>query len=184
MSKFDFKRKILSDLRVALLDEFDRNFERKGFFNSKWPEARYKTTRGSLMMRSGRLRKSLRAQALNSGIGFYSSMPYASIHNRGGKIPVTPKMRRFFWAMYYRHLPGVSFSAKTREGATGTRQNEQAEFWRYMALTRGDQITIPQRQFIGHHRQVNKIVRAVVARDFKEMADGLSDHFKKHFNQL
>lgn len=182
MSKFDFKRKILSDVRVAVLEEFDRNFERKGFFEAKWPEARYKTTRGSLMLRSGRLRKSIRGQILSTGIGFYSSMPYASIHNRGGKIQVTPKMRRFFWAMYYRNLSGVSFSVKTRQVATGARQNERAEYWRNIAMARGNQINIPKRQFIGHHPRVNKIVRQTSDRYFKELAAGLSDRFKSHFN--
>lgn len=180
----DFKQKILSDLRVELLDEFDRNFERKGFFEAKWPEVRHKTTRGSLMLRSGRLRKSIRGQILSNGIGFYSSMPYASIHNRGGKIPVTPKMRRFFWAMYYRNLSGVSFAIKTRKMATGARQHEQAEYWRSMALVRGGQIDIPQRQFIGHHPRVDQIVRQTSDRYFKELADGLSDRFKSLFKPL
>ncbi len=180
----NFTQKILSDLRVELLDEFDRNFERKGFFDSKWPEARYKNPRGSLMLRSGRLRKSIRGQILKNGIGFSSSMPYASIHNQGGKITVTPKMRRFFWAMYYQNLSGVSFSIKTRKVATGSRKYEQAEYWRSMALTRGGQITIPQRQFIGHHPQVDKIVRQTSDRYFKELADGLSDRFKSHFKTI
>ena len=30
------KRNILSDMRVELTEEFDKNFERKAFFNSKW----------------------------------------------------------------------------------------------------------------------------------------------------
>lgn len=30
------KRNILSDMRVELTEEFDRNFERKAFFTHKW----------------------------------------------------------------------------------------------------------------------------------------------------
>ena len=30
------KSDILSDMRVELSDEFDRNFERKAFFSDKW----------------------------------------------------------------------------------------------------------------------------------------------------
>lgn len=33
-------RNILADLRVETLDEFDRNFARKAFFNKPWPERR------------------------------------------------------------------------------------------------------------------------------------------------
>ena len=34
----NLKRKILTDLKVELLDEFDRNFERRAFFDRPWPE--------------------------------------------------------------------------------------------------------------------------------------------------
>lgn len=30
------KRNILSDMRVELTEEFDKNFERKAFFTDKW----------------------------------------------------------------------------------------------------------------------------------------------------
>ena len=33
----DLKQKILNDLRVELSDEFDRNFQRKAFFDQSWP---------------------------------------------------------------------------------------------------------------------------------------------------
>lgn len=34
------KRNILSDMRVELAEEFDRNFERKAFFTRKWKPRR------------------------------------------------------------------------------------------------------------------------------------------------
>ena len=36
----DLKHKILNDLRVELSDEFDRNFQRKAFFDRPWPPRR------------------------------------------------------------------------------------------------------------------------------------------------
>ncbi len=41
------KRNILSDMRVELAEEFDRNFERKAFFTRKWKPRRL-NRRGSL----------------------------------------------------------------------------------------------------------------------------------------
>jgi len=58
---------------------------------------------------------------------------YGAIHNEGGTITVkvTPKMKKFFWAMYKK---------------TGV------EKWKFLALTKKENfiIKIPKRQFIGH----------------------------------
>ena len=44
---------ILSDLRVELTEEFDRNFERKGFFSDKWKPRAREYPRGSLLLVTG-----------------------------------------------------------------------------------------------------------------------------------
>lgn len=48
-----FKNNFLRDVKVELAEEFDRNFERKGFFNQKWKNTKLVNSRGSLMSRSG-----------------------------------------------------------------------------------------------------------------------------------
>ena len=85
MNKPNFIRNILTDLKVELLDEFDRNFERKSFFDQSWPEVIIPNKRGSLLMRTGALRRSMRAYVADSSINFFSSLPYARIQNEGGK---------------------------------------------------------------------------------------------------
>ena len=62
-------------------------------------------------------------------VGVDSSIKYAQIHNDGGKIEITPKMRRYFWAMF------------KQTGDT---------YYRGMALTQKKHFVIPQRQFIGN----------------------------------
>ena len=47
------KADILEDLRVELSDEFDRNFERKGFFSDKWKPRAREYPRGSLLLVTG-----------------------------------------------------------------------------------------------------------------------------------
>ena len=46
-------RKILSDLRVEVLDEFNQNFTRKAFFDRPWPARKMDTGRGTLLVVSG-----------------------------------------------------------------------------------------------------------------------------------
>lgn len=73
--------------------------------------------------------------------------PYATLHNDGGVIKVTPKMRRFFWAMVYKYWQkGITYSIATRQlnnRKKDQRYGPEAEFWLKMALAK--QITIPKR---------------------------------------
>ncbi|HON53333.1 MAG TPA: phage morphogenesis protein, partial [Bacteroidales bacterium] len=55
------KKNILSDIKVELTEEFDRNFERKGFFSNRWSD-RKRQNIGSLMQATGTLRKSIRSK--------------------------------------------------------------------------------------------------------------------------
>ena len=91
MTPKDFLKQTLTDIKVKLGEEFDRNFERKAFFDEKWKSTKLMNSRGSLMMRTGNLRNSIRSELKGSSIVFSSSMPYANIHNNGGEISVTPQ---------------------------------------------------------------------------------------------
>ena len=91
-------RNILQDVRVELSDEFDRNFERQAFFNEKWQRRRSPTRPGgSILIDTGRLRQSIGSRTTDNSITFSSTLPYAAIHNDGGEIKVTAKMKRYFW---------------------------------------------------------------------------------------
>jgi hypothetical protein len=78
-------------------------------------------------------------------------MSYAAIHNNGGKIPVTPKMRKFFWAKYYERAGNVTKlkSGKASASKRNVALSSEVQFYKNMALTKRAHITIPQRQFIG-----------------------------------
>jgi phage gpG-like protein len=62
---------------------------------------------------------------------------YASIHNEGGKIKITPKMRKFFWYMHSK-----------------VRNEDEKNYWKSLALHKGSEITIPKREFIGNSRHL------------------------------
>lgn len=160
--KKDFFSEFMNDLKVELLDEFDRNFERKAFFDQKWEQTKIRNHRGTLMMRSGDLRRGLKASVQRNTIRFFNSKPYAAIHNYGGTITVTPRMKRFFWAMYYNRLK--------------SRNNSGAAIWKSMALKKaGAKIKIPARPFIGHHPQVDRSVQNV----FKDLARKMEPEIAK-----
>ena len=153
------KADILSDMRVDLSDEFDRNFARKAFFSDKWRPRAHDYPRGSLLMVSGAMRRSAQGQVSGNGVRFSSSLPYATLHNEGGKITVTAKMKRFFWAKY----------KETGE-----------ESWRRMALMKvGKVITMPERRFIGDGPDTQRIIREVIDRNLQQFNTQLTDFFRQ-----
>ena len=148
----DLNKKILNDIRVELSEEFDRNFQKKAFFDRPWPNRKSRGN-GSLLMVSGKLRRSIRCSTGNDSVTWETSEAYAYIHNFGGTITVTAKMKRFFWYKF--------------------KATANAE-WKWMALMKvGAKITIPQRQFIGDHPQVRRMVERIVNDNLTKAAQEL-----------
>ena len=165
-------RNILNDVRVELSDEFDRNFERQAFFNEAW-QRRSSPTRpgGSILIDTGKLRQSISSRTTDSSITFCSTLPYAAIHNEGGEIKVTARMKRFFWYKY--HEATGSFGRKKN----GERRNDkrtvqlstEAEFWKHMALMKeGKSIKIPRRRFLGASPEVEQAVKDIIEENLAE----------------
>lgn len=176
----NFKKEVversLNDIKVELDEEFDRNFERKAFFTDKWPGRSYDDGKGSLMVQSGGLRRSINSKRTGTQLRYGSSKPYARIHNEGGKIQVTKKMKGYFWA---RHKETTGKVPRKKDGTKrGTKRNVQlsddALFYKSMALKKeGTFITIPQRRFIGKSPETDKIIREIAA-------ENIEAYFSKH----
>lgn len=121
------------------LNHFRESFQNEGFTDQsleKW--ASRKTKRISrneqkVLSDTGELGDSLDFRIDGSTVVFYTDKAYAQIHNEGGTITVTDKMRKYFWA---RHK-----EAKDAE------LTDIADQWMGMALS--DKITIVKRQYIG-----------------------------------
>jgi phage gpG-like protein len=157
----DIIRKILNDVKIEAMDEFDRNFENKGFFDAgTWQKSKYNNPKGSLMLRTGKLRKSIRAEVRENSVVFTSSKAYASLHNEGGEIVVTEKMKKYFWAKHYE----LSGKVKGKTTKSSQKTNAQAEYYKSLALMKvGSKMTIPKRQFIGDHPNLTKRIEAIVS---------------------
>lgn len=177
-----FTRQLLQDIKRDLLEKFDRNFESKSFFGKPWSATKL-NKRGTLMMRSGKLSNSIKASVNADTITFTSALPYASIHNEGGTITITPKMQKFFWAMYYKSAGAITFSVKTKK-ANATKRNQnlsaEASYWKSLALKKvGDKLHIEQRQFIGDHPQVRKTVEHRMDLYLKEIENQIKNQLKQ-----
>lgn len=169
----DLLKNILADLRVETLDEFDRNFTRKAFFNRPWPERRAPGGRGTLLAVTGRMRRSLRCRTSGESLHFYSDAAYFSLHNQGGKVPVTTGMRKYFWAMYYKYGGNKKAGAK----------NPLAAYYRSLALTKRSEFTIPRRQVVGSHPKIDRLVEKTCARNVREWIDRNIDSKYRNFNR-
>jgi len=132
------------------------NWDNQGFKDSgitPWESRKDKRQTQAILVgkQSGRLRRSIRiTRKSGSAVQAGSDLEYAAIHNTGGRITVsvTPKSRKFFWAMHY---------------ATGL------EHWKYMALTKKKtlQIHIPKRQYIGNSVELDRRIKVVIEHALK-----------------
>ncbi len=170
----DFIKNILTDLKVEILKETSNNFREKAFFGEKWPQTRMPNHRGSLLIRSGALSRSLKAVIQSNTIFFSSSLPYAKIQNEGGTVTVTPRMRKYFWAMYYKCMP------KSSKGSKSARLSAEAQYWKALALKKpGSKLIFKARPFIGHHDRVDQIVKYIVDDNLKEVQQYLHNKLKQ-----
>ena len=167
-------RRILRDIQVELKDEFDKNFERQAFFSESWQRRSSPTRRGGhILVGTGSLRRSITSRVTDNSIRFFSTLPYAAIHNEGGEITVTEKMKRFFWHKHMNAAGALVFCRKKNgelRKDKGTRQiSTEAEFWKHLALMKvGSTIKIPRRQFLGHSPEVEQSVREIIEENLTE----------------
>ena len=86
----DITQKILRNVRVDLTEAYDRNFERKAFFSgAPWIPTKRPVSRGSLLLRTSKMRNSIKSEIQDESIIFNSPFPYTDIHNNGGIIKRT-----------------------------------------------------------------------------------------------
>ena len=145
------KKDIISDMRVDLAEEFDKNFNRKAFFTEKWKKRRNPNALGSLLVVTGSLRKSIQAKKTPDGVKFTSNQPYATLHNEGGKGSVTVRQH----------------TRKSKKGKTYTvKQHARA-------------VKVPQRQFVGDGEHTQRIIENVINDNLEQYNQELIKALKK-----
>ena len=148
-----FKRRVPNKIAITAVNFFKRNFKVGGFVDSpfrKWKKNANPRKRGAILVKSGRLRRGIKKLKVTSTkvvVGVSSQIKYARIHNEGGKIPITQKMRRYFWAMHKK---------------TGN------EFYKNMALTSKTHIEIPERTFIDDSVSLEKTLDRMLIKELEK----------------
>ena len=97
---------------------------------------------GTTLVKSSRLMRSIKEQIIGSdSIAIGTNLAYAQIQNDGGEThpTVTPKLRGFAWAMYYKAGGGESEN-----------ETEEQLKWKAIALTIKNELTvkIPARPYM------------------------------------
>lgn len=164
---------ILQDMKVKLADEFDRNFQRKAFFDQPWaPRQPRKKERGSLLLVTGKLRRSLRAQVRGRSLVFSSAMPYASAHNEGYDMLQYVKGHR-------RRMHQASRMIRGKRGLKRAKVTIPAhlvrEHYRWQHL--------PARPFVGWHPQVGEHISTIVKRQVEAWMTELKEEIESHNKQ-
>lgn len=170
------RRKLPVQVGRMAKDFYQDNFRKSGFLNNglhAWPATRRQNAAmkaaasqyGPLLSSRNHLFASIKYIPSDFRVVVSNDLPYAAIHNFGGdnNPTVTPRMRRFAWAMYYK-AQGTKKKAtrgkrKPKKGvSTPAVETSSAQFWKGLALTRKKKlrVKIPQRQFIGESAELNR----------------------------
>lgn len=145
---------ILEIVAIESINHFKQSFEDEGFTDrslDKWDTRKTKRlsrNESKTLSDRGELSESIDYRIDGNTIIIFSDKPYAQIHNEGGTITVTPKMRSFF---LFKMQEAIDYGSI-----------EIAEFWRAMFFS--DEIKMPKRQFIGKSEMldakvIDKIMR-------------------------
>ena len=126
---------------------------------------------GTLLSSRKHLYSSINYTPSTAKVTIFNDVVYAQIHNEGGTIGITPKMRGYAWHRYY-ELAGKGKSGsdspkirKKGEQSAEAPESEEAKLWRGLALTKKQFVTIPKRQFIGQSAELDDKIAAYIERE-------------------
>lgn len=182
---------------VLAKNHFTENFRKSGFvdggltpwqkskrqLDSNNPNSKYPT----LTSRRNHLMRSIQAEPSPGEVLVTNPVPYAELHNDGGELTsqpkVTPKMRKYFWAMMYK-----SAGIKRRRGRKPKRRKgrrqiislpPEAQKWRALALTKRTSLfiraRIPQRKFIGESRELTEKINETIQQSLQRIKNGINN---------
>ena len=155
-------------VRKEAVDHFRAGFRKGGFVDANLE--RWDTTRRQqvpfygalgkytpLLSKSNSLMSSIDGKIAPGDVTIFSDAPYARYHNEGATARVTPRMKKFFWAMH---------AEKKRQLG---KDAPETIFWRNMATTKKQTLRIPKRRFLGQSEALSKRIREVIEEDLKRL---------------
>jgi len=144
-----FKKLAVAKLLKVLQIEADKSIKLNHIEQGrpgKWKKKLFNDGRSILTGKSGALLRRTTSKIIPAEMKVVvgNTLPYGKIHNEGGKIKVSGKMRKFFWAKHYEN-------GSYQTNAKGKRvfvPNEAGKIWRNMALMKKGFIEIPKREYL------------------------------------
>jgi phage gpG-like protein len=145
------------------VNHFKRGFQNEGFTDStlnKWASRKTKVRQQKKILTGqgggDHLADSIDYKVEGETITIYTDKIYGEIHNEGGEIPVTPQMKKFFWAK--------SFEARDAG------EPEIQEQYKFMALAKT--IKMQKRQFMGESKVLTENITNKIMRDLTQILNG------------
>ncbi len=169
--------KLMAEIALIAQEFFKTNFKKQGSLKTgfeAWTPRKFNSGKGrSLLRQSGLLFNEIRKRSGKNYAAVYNGLKYARIHNDGGNIPITPKMRRFFWAQYFNLMKGaLNKSGNSSSLKKATKLMPQAQFWKNMAMKKGSVIKIPARPFIYKSLVLEKKISKYINQFVKKINNG------------
>jgi phage gpG-like protein len=159
----DVARKLIKDAQtiaeVEMINFIHRNFESQGFMDASlqpWEQRKMGDDGGRAILKgAGALQDEISVSSSSlKQIIVSATSKHARIHNEGGiiNIPITKKMRDYFWYRYY----GIA----DKKGNIVNGSPTEASMWKAMALTKKTHLKIkmPKRQFMGPSIAFNNLI--------------------------
>lgn len=142
----------------AMIDYVLDNFDSESYEGRSWPDRKDGDTSRALLIKSGKGRRSIRVLSrTKSRVSIGTDLDYMIAHNDGAEVTVqiTARMRKFFWAMHYKHEKNVP--------------DDQIR-WKWMALKKGPiTFKMPQRQFFGPSEELDERIKEGIEFELKKV---------------
>lgn len=165
---------------IAVLFFKDNIRERQGFLDISiegWESGKsgvLKKAGGKMLIEKGNLLSGITQSVSGTKVMVYIigvAAKYAEIHNTGGTITVTPKMRKFFWAKYYENNKKIVLK---KDGKTHTKAsitiNAIAQYYKNLALAK--KLVIPKRKFIGNSVTLDNDIKKYIEDNLQVIFNG------------
>lgn len=163
------KKSLPKKAAALIVDFFKGRFQRQSWVDTtveKWRprKDRSKKNRGrAILVKTGRLRRSIRAVSVAAErVVIGSDVPYAQIHNEGGRIEGSQTV-----SSYTRR-------AHRRKGYTRNGKRVKASRVKESTVkshTRNVRTTIPRRQFLGDSAALKKRLEGMIIREINRALD-------------
>ena len=165
----NYKRKIISEFGTIAV-----NFSKERFVKKDWKDQvsepwkpRKRPDRGTLMTRTGRLKRSIKKMAMGENyVVIGSDVPYAKVHNEGGKT------QKFVYVSAHTRKKMVAKSTNLR---TRKQSRERVHIGDIQVKShiRKMNLKVPQRKFMGESR-------ALTLRLQHHLKKSLTEQIKKY----